>query len=276
MVSVDGIRLRCLDVGTARVAGDAVVLLHGFGLSLFGWRHVVPLLAESIRVVAVDRPGFGGSDRPDPGRGSLAPAYTAVGSAALVLGALSTMGVRRAVLVGHSAGAGAAIAASTHPGVAGIVLVAPVLGGAPSPIGLLARLPGSSVVAPALLRAVGPAAARTVLRRTWHEPLDRATEAGLLELFSTPGWEQPLWAMSRHQEAVHAGVDPRTVQVPALVVGCSKDRIAPLGGVSRLAAALPDAQLVRLTGCGHLPHETHPAELADLVASFVRTVGLTA
>ena len=276
MVSVDGIRLRCLDVGAGPSDGTTVVLLHGFGLSLFGWRHVVPLLVGTARVIAIDRPGFGGSDRPDPGRRELAAAYTTVGAAALVLGALKTMGVRRAALVGHSAGAGVAVAASSDASVAGIVLVAPVLTAAPTPIRLLARLPGAGVVAPALLRTIGPRAARSALRRTWHEPLDAATEEGLLQLFRTPGWELPLWAMARHQGAVHAGVDPRSVRVPTLVVACSQDRIARPEAVARLAAALPGARLVRLDEGGHLPHETHPADLARLVRDFVATVDLPA
>ena len=272
MVPVDGLRLRCLDVGDASDEGPAIVLLHGFGLSLFGWRHVVPLLADTARVIAVDRPGFGGSDRPDPGGRELAAAYTTSGAAALVLGALRATGVRRAVLVGHSAGAAVAIAASNDPTVAGIVLVAPVLGAAPSLVRLLARLPGAGVVGPALLRTIAPKAATTAVRRTWHEPLDAATEAGLLQLFRTPGWEQPLWAMTRHQEAVHAGVDPGSVRVPALVVGCSADRIARPERLARLAASLPDARLARVEGCGHLPHETHPDELSRLVRDFVATL----
>ena len=41
--------------------GEAVVLLHGIGMSGFAWSPVVPLLAETRRVVAFDLPGFGGS-----------------------------------------------------------------------------------------------------------------------------------------------------------------------------------------------------------------------
>ena len=273
MMSVDGIRLCYLDVGHAAEEGDAIVLLHGFGLSLFGWRHVVPLLADAERVIAVDRPGFGASDRPDPGRRELAAAYTTVGAAALVLDALRSLGVRRAVLVGHSAGAAVAVAASSDAVVAGLVLVAPVLTPAPLPKRLLARLPGAGAVAPALLRTLGPRAARAALRRSWHEPLHPTTEAGLLQLFRNPGWERPLWAMTRHQGAVHAGVDPLSVQVPALVVACADDRIARPDVVARLAASLPHARLTGLDGCGHLPHETHPAELARLVRGFVASLG---
>lgn len=40
---------------------DAIVLVHGFGGGVFSWRHVMQPLADAagIRVVALDRPGFG-------------------------------------------------------------------------------------------------------------------------------------------------------------------------------------------------------------------------
>ena len=48
-------------------AGPAVILVHGFGASLGHWRKVIPTLAESCRVYAIDLLGFGGSDKPTPG-----------------------------------------------------------------------------------------------------------------------------------------------------------------------------------------------------------------
>lgn len=40
-------------------AGPPLVLLHGFGGSTYSWRRVMPELAQSFRVVAVDLNGFG-------------------------------------------------------------------------------------------------------------------------------------------------------------------------------------------------------------------------
>jgi pimeloyl-ACP methyl ester carboxylesterase len=267
LVEVDGINLRCLDRG--RGDGPTIVLLHGFGLSLSSWSRLVPLLTDRSRVVAIDRPGFGGSDRPDPGRHELAPSYTSVGAALLTTRALRVLDVERAVLVGHSAGAEVAIAAAGDPVVSGLVLLAPVLGSAPPLVRRLAGLPGAGTLGPLLLRRLGPAGARSALRRLWPEPLDAATEAALLEPFTVAGWERPLWAMTRHQAAVHAGVDPTTVGVPALVVACGADRIAPPAAVAELSAALPGSRLVHLDDCGHLPQQQRPTEVAALIRDLV-------
>lgn len=44
--------------------GPAVLLVHGFGASAYHWRYVVPQLARSCRVFAIDLLGFGWSDKP--------------------------------------------------------------------------------------------------------------------------------------------------------------------------------------------------------------------
>lgn len=45
----------------------AIILVHGFGASWGHWRKVIPLMAQSYRVYAIDLLGFGGSDKPSPG-----------------------------------------------------------------------------------------------------------------------------------------------------------------------------------------------------------------
>jgi haloalkane dehalogenase len=46
-------------------AGPPVLLLHGWPTSSYLWREVMPSIADKNRVVALDLPGFGGSDKPD-------------------------------------------------------------------------------------------------------------------------------------------------------------------------------------------------------------------
>ena len=60
---VNGIRLHYTRAG----AGEPVVLLHGFPMTSFYWRKVVPALAERFTVIAPDLRGCGDSDRPSGG-----------------------------------------------------------------------------------------------------------------------------------------------------------------------------------------------------------------
>jgi haloalkane dehalogenase len=56
----DGMRLTYRELGS----GPPVLLLHGWPTSSYLWRDVMPAIAEHNCVIALDLPGFGGSDKP--------------------------------------------------------------------------------------------------------------------------------------------------------------------------------------------------------------------
>jgi pimeloyl-ACP methyl ester carboxylesterase len=60
-VEVDGLRLHYLDGGGS---GEPVLFLHGWPTSSFLWRRVMAEVAKGNRVIALDLPGFGKSDKP--------------------------------------------------------------------------------------------------------------------------------------------------------------------------------------------------------------------
>lgn len=59
MIEVSGLNLHYLSAGE----GEPVLLLHGWPTSSFLWRRVMPPIAEKNRVIALDLPGFGRSDK---------------------------------------------------------------------------------------------------------------------------------------------------------------------------------------------------------------------
>src|SRR5689334_6995540 len=63
-ITVDGVRLHYVERGT----GTPLVLLHGNGSMIedFQSSGLIDLAAKKYRVIAIDRPGFGHSDRPWP------------------------------------------------------------------------------------------------------------------------------------------------------------------------------------------------------------------
>lgn len=53
-------RIHTLEMGE----GEPLLLVHSIGQSIYTWRALMPKLSERYRVIAVDLPGFGHSDRP--------------------------------------------------------------------------------------------------------------------------------------------------------------------------------------------------------------------
>jgi pimeloyl-ACP methyl ester carboxylesterase len=76
---------------------EAVVLVHGWTCNLGHWRDQIPELSKRARVIALDLPGHGMSDKPDTN-------YSMDYFAAAIDAVMKDAGVERAVLVGHSMG----------------------------------------------------------------------------------------------------------------------------------------------------------------------------
>lgn len=89
--------------------GPPIVLLHGFPQDWYEWRHVLPRLAESATVVAVDLRGVGGSAPSTTG-------YEAVNLAEDVYQLAQQLGFERMYVAGHDVGGWVAYAlARRHP-----------------------------------------------------------------------------------------------------------------------------------------------------------------
>jgi pimeloyl-ACP methyl ester carboxylesterase len=79
-------------------SGDtALVFIHGWTADMTSWRYQVPAFADRIRMILIDLPGHGQSDKPKTD-------YTMDFFAKSIDVALKDAGVEHAVLVGHSMG----------------------------------------------------------------------------------------------------------------------------------------------------------------------------
>src|SRR5690349_20804566 len=58
LIEVDGAELHYVSAGTS---GSPILLVHGFPETWWTFHRVIPLLAKTHRVFAVDLPGFGDS-----------------------------------------------------------------------------------------------------------------------------------------------------------------------------------------------------------------------
>nr|WP_254227027.1 alpha/beta hydrolase [Burkholderia gladioli] len=118
-VDIDGDRLHYVDYGS----GPPIVMVHGLCGQLRNFAYLeLPRLAQSHRVIVVDRAGSGRSTR---GPGSQANVYA---QARTIARFIDTLGLEKPLLVGHSLGGAIALAVGLdHPdSVSRIALIAPL------------------------------------------------------------------------------------------------------------------------------------------------------
>jgi pimeloyl-ACP methyl ester carboxylesterase len=266
----------------AKAAGrgqPALLLLHGFGASLFSWQAVQPALASRGATLAYDRPAFGLSERPLPGQWVGDNPYGPGFQVELALAMLDQLGADRAVLVGHSAGGGIALQlALAHPErVRALILVAPALGGG---YGLadwqrsLLSTTQARWYGPLALRWLMPEQGLQVVRRAWHDPqrLPAATVEGYTLPLRVENWDRAIWEYTLAGGASVPRERLKGLDLPVLVITGDDDRIVPTTQSVRLTEEVPKARLVVVPECGHLPQEEKPREFLRAVDEFLATL----
>lgn len=274
-LEIDGLGLYTETAGSGE---PLILLLHGFGASAFSWRDVLAPLGRTGTSVAYDRTGFGLSARPLPGEWKGESPYSAAAQAELVPPLIEALGAADAVLIGNSAGGTVALlVALEHPErVRALVLVSPAVyttGGLPRWIKPLLALPPFDRFGPLLVRRIATDGMQ-ILNAAWHDP-SRMT-ADRIDGYRLPlqaeNWDLALWqvALAPSPAAIRDRLEE--LSVPVLVITGDDDRIVPTADSIRLASEIPQAQLVVLPECGHLPQEECPEAFLEAVTSFLVTL----
>ncbi|HEV7752794.1 MAG TPA: alpha/beta fold hydrolase [Baekduia sp.] len=243
--------------------GDPLVLVHGLFDSSEGW---VELARGTGRpCVAVDLPGFGGSDLPAAPRIASYAADVAV--------VLDELGVERATLVGHSlGGAVAAAVAERSSAIASLVLLAPAGFG---------RIRAAELVT----RPVIVDLATLVLPLALVNPLVvSASYMAFVGRGRLPG-RSLVTRMRASASRAPSGVRAAVVAIASLgrerqrrldfhgpvgVLWGVDDVLVPAGHAGRVLAAFPQAEVELWPGMGHHPQQER---LDDLIAFVERYAG---
>lgn len=270
--------------------GEPVVLLHGLGSTCSGMLPTLDNLSRDYRVIVPDIPGFGESSKP------IRP-YHAGFFARWLVALLDELGIDRAHLIGNSMGGRIAIEAALRvpERVDRVALLAPAV----AMKKLRQFVPIVRTLRPEM--AFVPLAARRsmvlmVTRRlfadperidpSWHE----AAADEFLRVFSTARGRIAFFSALReiYLDAPHG---PRgfwqrleSLSRPTLFIWGDADVLVPAKFARHCERAVPNAQSIVLTDCGHVPHFEHPDLthrlireflLADAVSTAVENTGAT-
>ena len=263
-IEVDGVRLHWVETGAGRIGARPIVFVHGAGgmvEDLLSSRFA-PLVGTRYRLVALDRPGYGHSDRP---RTELAGPEA---QARLLHQALAQLGVERPILIGHSWGGAMVLAyAQEFPAdTAGVLVLAGWSHPARAATLWVAGLPAAPVIGGLMSRALAPALAgglaRDIIAQLFApEPVPASFAAFPIDLALRPS---QLRANAEDLAALNADVARlrtryRQIAVPVEILTGGADKIVdPAAHAFRLARAVPDAGFQVLSGVGHMLHHTQP------------------
>lgn len=282
MPALDGVEHRFVDVRGARLhvaelgSGPPVVLLHGWPQHWWCWHRLMPLLADSFRVLALDLRGFGWSEATPRG-------YRKDELAADVVGVLDELGIDRVALVGHDwGGIVGMLVCLEHPrrverfvamNTGHVWPTLPPLRGIPKQLAAVAyqvvlASPGVGrrvTASPRVLRGVlGLISTQTdvvleSLDRYAPRFADPARARAVQQLYRTFGLQElPAWLRGRYRD--------RRLTTPTLWLHGSDDPAITPRLFADVVEHADDVRIELLAGCGHFPPEEQP----ELVAGHLR------
>lgn len=275
LADIGGTKLAYAEMGSGP---HTLVLVHGLGSYMPAWTHNVDALASRYRVIAVDLPGYGKSDKPD------AP-YSMKYFARSLRALLDELGVTQPVLVGHSMGGQIAMTyALMYPnGYAGLVLTSPA---GLETFGDAEATWMANSVTPAFTCGADDEAIYTRHVQNFHA-MPKDAEVMIddrIAMRDDPDFPDYCRAVSRSvagmlDQPVHDQIPE--IAGPVLVLFGKSDALIPNpflhgGSTARLAQreveAFPDAELVLLDKAGHMAqfeaHERWNAAVLDFVATL--------
>lgn len=225
------------------------MLLHGFPLDHTAWKEVAPFLENDFNLFLPDLRGFGQST-------AIETSYSISDMADDIAGLLDHLRVEKAVVVGHSMGGYVALAfARNYPQrVLGLGLISSQAA-ADTPEGKERRYKIAAEVAEQGVMVV----AESMTPKLSSDVRVRAFVRRIIERQNISAVIGALKAMAGREDLL---AHLSTANFPVVLVHGDADMLIPIERANEIKAALPSAQMVEISGAGHMPMMEFPSKTA--------------
>jgi pimeloyl-ACP methyl ester carboxylesterase len=277
--STDASRMRFRSVTTRKVrlstveagSGPPVLAIHGLGGTKGSFLPTVVALSDRYRVIALDLPGFGDSDKP------IGAAYDPRFFAAACADLLDALRLERVHLIGNSLGGRIALelALRRPDRIERVALLAPSLAWRRArQLAPLVRLTRPEL---GLVQLAPRAVVDGIVRRLIPGATDGWAAAGVdefLRAYLTPSGRAAFYAAARHiyLDEPHGqdGFWSRlaNLEPDALFIWGRRDKLVPIGFKRHVTNTLPAARHLELD-CGHVPQIERPKDTNHAIAGFL-------
>jgi len=273
-VEVCGINIHYKEFG---LGNTAILLIHGFGASTFSFREIFAPLSKNYKVIALDLPGFGLTERVLKSSCKFDP-YSRIGQVEVVKNFVETLKLGKVFLVGHSmGGVVATILTIEYPDlVQGIVLEDPAIydtGGSPSFLKVILRSPVGKFLFP-LFTYPMVLSLQGLIKKAYFNSLlvTNVVLGGYKKSLKVKNWDYGLYRILTAKNQMDFIDKLSQINIPTLVITGKNDQVVKPENSEKLAATIKNVHLVEIENCGHIPHEETPESFVDAVYRFILQV----
>jgi 2-hydroxy-6-oxonona-2,4-dienedioate hydrolase len=270
------LKIRYLDSGIYNEESEQeiVLFIHGLGSSAERWLDIPDALSLYFHTIAIDLPGFGGSDKPSDISYDI---DTFAGIIKQFINKIRTTGQDHAnikaetiTLVGHSLGGYIAskIAATDSAGFADKLVLIDSSGNLEKPTPVLEQY---------LDAAMNPSKekVRKVFEQMVANPLliSDALVQGFIDRINRPDSKYPFESSLRNSATTQIGKNNLNnigeKQIPALIIWGMHDKVIPIQHSEVFRTAIKGSTAVVISGTGHAPFTEKPALVCEYLHRFL-------
>jgi len=238
-------------------SNESVVLIHGLGGFAERWSAVIPLLSKKYRVIALDLPGYGYSDKPSID-------YTPEFFSNFIFDFLDSVGIKKTHMIGNSLGGQLVVecAITQNKMIEKIVLVSPagtMKSSTPTldAYSMAALYPSHDTVKTAYemmsnSKKVTTEAIDEFIKIMTRSNAKMAFMSTLLALKNAPSIKDRL----------------SDIKVPTLLIWGRHDTMIPVKYANDFVSSIKNCQLEIMENCGHTPHIEEPIKFSQIVLNF--------
>ena len=251
--------------------GQPLILIHGFGASIYSWRNIIDPLAEEYHVYAIDLLGFGYSAKPDID-------YNLQLYTDQVEALIDKYNLDSVTLIGNSLGGkiSANLAIQKPDKVESLVLIdaagyemeknnTPLLF-------QLAKVPGVRKI---LALFNSKKRIRKILEGVYYD--DKKVTEQVVEAYYRPyktkgALRAPMALLNGGMKKEGFSSKIKEITAPSLIIWGEEDQWIPLRKGYKYHQDIPDSKLIVLTHAGHVPQEEVPEIVATSVLEFLNKI----
>lgn len=270
-VSVCGINIHY------KIYGNGVttlLLIHGFGASTYSFNEVSEMFSKNYRVIALDLPGFGLTERVSNSTCNVDP-YSREGQVEIVKSFIDTLKLENVYLIGHSMGGTVAtIFAIKYPNlIKGLILEDPAIfeqGGSPKVIVYLLKNPVGRIFFTMIAYPM-VLSLQSLIKKAFYDK-SKVTPEKINEYkksLRVKNWDYGLYRIVIADNQVDFVDRIPQIKLRILIINGENDTIVKPEDSEKLSSMITNSKFVLIEDCGHIPHEEKPEVFVHAVRDFI-------